>query len=259
MQPQSHWENVYSNKAANALSWYQPHASVSLELIRHVTLNRPASLIDVGGGASTLVDDLLGGCRTWGAESEKRPQRGQFLPDLQAHSPAMGQKDGEKWTAAVDLQPAIPKSDSLLDMEFAEVSVLDISEAALNASRRRLRERAARVRWLQGDITTLALPAAAYDIWHDRAVFHFLTDPDQRAAYVAQVRRAVRPAGHVIVATFAPDGPDHCSGLPVVRYAPEALLAQFGAAFELIEHRREEHLTPSGAIQRFVYCHCVMH
>lgn len=204
MQPQSHWENVYSNKAANALSWYQPHASVSLELIRHVTLNRPASLIDVGGGASTLVDDLL-------------------------------------------------------DMEFAEVSVLDISEAALNASRRRLRERAARVRWLQGDITTLALPAAAYDIWHDRAVFHFLTDPDQRAAYVAQVRRAVRPAGHVIVATFAPDGPDHCSGLPVVRYAPEALLAQFGAAFELIEHRREEHLTPSGAIQRFVYCHCVMH
>lgn len=204
MKPQAHWESVYSSKAANALSWYQPHASVSLELIRHVTLDRPASLIDVGGGASTLVDDLL-------------------------------------------------------ELEFAEVSVLDISEAALNASRRRLRERAARVRWLQGDITTLALPAAAYDIWHDRAVFHFLTDPDQRAAYVAQVRRAVRPAGHVIVATFAPDGPAQCSGLPVVRYAPEALQAQFGGAFELIEHRREEHLTPSGAVQRFVYCHCVMH
>jgi SAM-dependent methyltransferase len=112
---------------------------------------------------------------------------------------------------------------------------------------------------LLGDITDMALPARAFDIWHDRAVFHFLTDPGQREAYVAQVRRAVRPGGHVIVAAFGPDGPLQCSGLPVMRYAPESLHAQFGGAFELVEHSTESHQTPSGAIQQFVYCHCVLH
>ena len=137
--------------------------------------------------------------------------------------------------------------------------IRDRSDAALQAARGRLGERAAPVQWLHGDITTITLAAASFDIWHDRAVFHFLTDPGQRDAYVRQVRRAVRPGGHVIVAAFAPDGPAQCSGLPVVRYAPETLHAEFGDAFELIEHQREEHLTPSGAVQHFVYCHCVMH
>jgi len=204
MESKSHWDKVYSGKAADAMSWYQPHSTVSLGLIRRLAGGMPMRVIDVGGGASTLVDDLL-------------------------------------------------------EMDAGEISVLDISGAALQAARRRLGNRAARVQWLQGDITTIALPAACFDIWHDRAVFHFLTDPGQRDAYVRQVRRAVRPGGHVIVAAFAPDGPAQCSGLPVVRYAPETLHAEFGSAFELIEHLREDHLTPSGAVQHFVYCHCVMH
>jgi hypothetical protein len=105
----------------------------------------------------------------------------------------------------------------------------------------------------------MELPAQAYDVWHDRAVFHFLTEPAQRAAYVAQVRRAVRPGGHVIVAAFGPDGPLQCSGLPVRRYAAGELHAEFGGAFELLEHVSEAHRTPGGAVQQFVYCHCRMH
>jgi ubiquinone/menaquinone biosynthesis C-methylase UbiE len=149
--------------------------------------------------------------------------------------------------------------DDLLDQSFGDVSVLDISGAALDVARRRLGARAQEVQWIAGDITSEPLAAARYDIWHDRAVFHFLTDPNDRAAYVAQVRRAVKPGGHVIVAAFAPDGPLQCSGLPVVRYAPEALHAEFGGTFELLEHLREDHHTPGGAIQHFVYCHCLMH
>ncbi len=206
MESKSHWDKVYTTKAANAVSWYQPHAVLSLALIERVAglSAPPVRLIDVGGGASTLVDDLL-------------------------------------------------------ERKIASVSVLDISGAALDVARRRLGQQAANVQWIEGDITTVALPASNYDIWHDRAVFHFLTDPAARAAYVAQVRRAVRPGGHVIVAAFAPDGPLQCSGLPVVRYAPDALHAEFGGAFELLEHLSEDHHTPAGAVQHFVYCHCVMH
>lgn len=206
MESKSHWDKVYTTKATEAVSWYQPHAVLSLALIERVAglFAPPVRLIDVGGGASTLVDDLL--------------QR-----------------------------------------NIANVSVLDISGAALDVARGRLGARAADVQWIEGDITSVALPAGGYDIWHDRAVFHFLTDLAARAAYVAQVRRAVRPGGHVIVAAFAPDGPLQCSGLPVVRYAPNALHAEFGGAFELLEHLSEDHHTPSGAVQHFVYCHCVMH
>ncbi len=205
MESKSHWEEVYRTKSSDAVSWYQPHATLSLELIRTVATDNSARIVDVGGGASSLVDDLLA----------------QGMTDL---------------------------------------GVLDISGAALAVARRRLGpELASRVRWLEGDITTLALEKASIDIWHDRAVFHFLTDAADRAAYVAQVRHAVRPGGHVIVAAFAPDGPLECSGLPVVRYAPDALHAQFGGAFELLEHTQEDHHTPSRLVQHFVYCHCVMH
>ncbi|MCY7306068.1 MAG: class I SAM-dependent methyltransferase [Rhodoferax sp.] len=204
MEPKSHWEHVYTSKPADAVSWYQPHATLSLGLIQRAAQGRFVQVIDVGGGASTLVDGLL-------------------------------------------------------DHVVGNVSVLDISGAALNVARQRLGPRAQRVSWLEGDVNTVALPAACYDIWHDRAAFHFLTGPDDRAAYVAQVRHAVKPGGHVIVAAFALDGPERCSGLPVVRYAPDVLLAEFGGAFELLEHLREDHYTPSGAVQHFVYCHCVMH
>ncbi len=204
MKTAAHWEHVYASHPPDAVSWYQPHAELSLELIRRIGAGRGTRIIDVGGGASTLVDDLL------------------------LHG-------------------------------LGEVSVLDISAAALGVAQQRLGAEAARVHWIAGDITRAALDPGAYDIWHDRAVFHFLTDPADRAAYVAQVRRAVRPGGHVIVAAFGPDGPQQCSGLPVVRYEPQALHAQFGNAFELVERLTEQHRTPGGAVQPFVYCHCVLH
>lgn len=201
MQVKSHWEHVYETKSVDAVSWFQPHAEQSLRLIRQTGLAPTASIIDVGGGASTLVDDLL--------------------------------NDG-----------------------FRHVTVLDVSGAALAAARARLGERAASVTWLEADITQVALPHNAYDLWHDRAVFHFLTSDRDRQAYVAEVLRAVKPGGYVIVATFAEDGPLQCSGLPVVRYSPSALHAEFGATFSLERHEREEHHTPSGAVQKFIYCYC---
>lgn len=201
MANQLHWDTVYSTRKADAVSWFQPHAQLSLDIIARIGGDRPSSLIDVGGGASTLVDDLL----------------------------AKGWDD---------------------------VTVLDLSRAALEVARERLGERADRARWLAGDVTRTQLPRARFDIWHDRAVFHFLTDPADRAAYVAQVRHAVRPGGHVIVAAFGLDGPSHCSGLPVMRFSEDSLHAEFGGEFELLEHLDEAHRTPSGSIQHFVYCHC---
>lgn len=204
METKSHWEQVYRSKPVEGVSWYQPHALRSLDLIRRVAPDPDARILDVGAGASTLVDDLL-------------------------------------------------------DAGMTRLSVLDISASALRVARERLGARAAAVRWIEGDITTVPLEPGSVDVWHDRAVFHFLTEPADRAAYVRQVRRAVRPGGHVIVAAFGPDGPSECSGLPVVRYAPGELHAQFGGDFELVEHQVEDHRTPSGAIQHFVYCVCVVH
>jgi ubiquinone/menaquinone biosynthesis C-methylase UbiE len=204
METKSHWDRIYRSRPVDSVSWYQPHALRSLELIRRVAGSPDAHILDVGGGASTLADDLL-------------------------------------------------------DAGMKCVSVLDISGSALEAARQRLGARAGAVRWIEGDITSIELEPASVDVWHDRAVFHFLTEPQDRAAYVRQVRRAVRPGGHVIIAAFSPEGPLQCSGLPVVRYSPEELHAQFGNAFELVEHQAEDHRTPSGAIQHFVYCVCVMH
>ena len=198
---QQHWEGVYSSKERDQVSWFQPHAASSLRLIRNCT-DQQAHVIDVGGGASTLVDGLL-------------------------------------------------------DAGYRHVTVLDLAESALAASRARLGERAQTVQWIAADITRASLPAAQYDVWHDRAVFHFLTDPADRARYVAQVLKSVKPGGHVIVATFGPDGPLQCSGLDVMRYAPDALHAEFGAPFRLLGHETEIHQTPAGKEQEFVYCYCV--
>jgi len=202
MDTKHHWEQVYSRTAPDALSWFQMHAAQSMRLIEACGLPRDAALIDIGGGDSMLVDDLL----------------------AQGHG---------------------------------RINVLDLSAAALASARRRLGARAKPVTWIEGDITTVTLPFQAYDLWHDRAVFHFLTDPADRAAYVQQVMKAVKPGGHVIVATFALNGPEQCSGLPVARYAPEQLHGEFGPAFELLEHASEEHKTPWGSVQHFVYCHCL--
>ncbi|WP_312028358.1 class I SAM-dependent methyltransferase [Aquabacterium sp. J223] len=165
MSDKTHWDRVYQNQSAEDVSWFQPHAQQSLDLIGRICNGQSSRVIDVGGGASTLVDDLL-------------------------------------------------------DRRTFQVSVLDLSSAALDVAKRRLGARSRSVQWLVGDITNVALPEQSFDIWHDRAVFHFLTERSQREAYVAQVRRAVRPGGHVIVAAFGPDGPLRCSGLPVVRFAP---------------------------------------
>lgn len=201
MQPKQHWEEVYTTKSTDAVSWFQPHAALSLDLIRATGLDKDAGIIDVGGGASTLVDDLL----------------------------ANGYND---------------------------LTVLDLSAHAMEAARQRLGKDESMVRWIEADITEVDLPAKRYDIWHDRAVFHFLTTPEQREAYVQTVFRSVKPGGHVIVATFAEDGPLECSGLPVMRYRPEELHDQFGEAFTLLKHAKEAHHTPAGKVQQFVYCYC---
>jgi SAM-dependent methyltransferase len=201
MARREHWDHIYRSTAASDVSWYQPTPTVSLELIRRVAPDLDAPIIDVGGGASTLVD-------------------------------------------------------ALLDAGYRDVTVLDLSGAALAVARERLGARAAQVTWLESDVLTAPLPAGGYAVWHDRAVFHFLTDPRDRERYVAKTREAVRPDGHVIVASFAPDGPTRCSGLDVVRYSPETMHAQFGAGFRLLDSVREEHHTPSGATQAFVYCLC---
>lgn len=201
MDPKTHWEGVYQTKQPTEVSWYSPHLAISLDLIAAAAPDRGAALIDVGGGESTLVDDLLAG-------------------------------------------------------GYRDVTVLDLSATALSVAKARLGGDAARVKWICGDVTACAFEADRYDVWHDRAVFHFLTDPAARRAYVAQVARAVKPGGHVIVATFGPQGPTQCSGLDVMRYAPDQLHRQFGASFALEKHVMHEHETPNGRVQQFVYCYC---
>jgi SAM-dependent methyltransferase len=200
MSSRPHWENVYRTKQPDEVSWYRPHLDTSLALIEAAVPDRDACIIDVGGGASTLVDDLL----------------------------ARG---------------------------YRNLSVLDLSSAALDISKARLGEGAQSVDWRCGDVRTAQLPANEYDLWHDRAVFHFLTSAEDRAAYVRQIQRSVKPGAHVIVATFGPEGPTKCSGLDVVRYAPDALCGELGPRFRLVQHRTERHETPAGRIQPFTYGH----
>jgi 2-polyprenyl-3-methyl-5-hydroxy-6-metoxy-1,4-benzoquinol methylase len=202
MSTKHHWEKVYSSKPATGVSWYAPHLARSIELIERATSDRGARIIDVGGGASTLVDDML--------------SRG-----------------------------------------FDSFTVLDLSEEALQVAKGRLGARASEVTWLAGDVTTVELPAAHYDVWHDRAVFHFLTDGEGRRRYVENVMRAVKPGGHVIVATFGPAGPERCSGLDVVRYDAEGLHGEFGPLFQKVDSTREAHTTPWGSEQEFIYCYCL--
>lgn len=201
MTQRDHWERIYQTKPDSEVSWYQPEATVSLDLIRRAAPDVDAPIIDVGGGASTLVDGLL-------------------------------------------------------DAGYRRLTVLDLAASALAVARHRLAERAARITWIESDVLTATLPPNGYRVWHDRAVFHFLTDASERARYVAKVREATSPGGYVIVASFALDGPTHCSGLEVVRYSPDTMHSQFGPGFRLVESAREEHHTPSGSMQAFVYCLC---
>ena len=144
-------------------------------------------------------------------------------------------------------------ADDLLLRGFSDVSVLDVSDAALAQARRRLGANAARVQWIVGDITEVELPAARYALWHDRAVFHFLTGAAERTRYVAAAARALRTGGHALVATFAPDGPERCSDLPVCRYDATMLAAMFAPAFEQVGESRHIHVTPDGRPQPFTH------
>ena len=201
MDVKTHWERIYTTKAPDQVSWYRPHLEKSLALIERAAGGRTAFIIDVGGGESTLVDDLL----------------------------ARG---------------------------YENLSVLDVAQTAIDVTRKRLKKSADRVRWMVGDITTVELDSQAYDVWHDRAVFHFLTSVEQRAAYINKVAHAVRTGGHIIIGAFGPEGPARCSGLDVMRYDAQSLHNEFGRGFRLIDSSKELHETPFGTKQQFLYCYC---
>jgi 2-polyprenyl-3-methyl-5-hydroxy-6-metoxy-1,4-benzoquinol methylase len=143
--------------------------------------------------------------------------------------------------------------EDLLDRGLNQLTVLDISDKAIHETQTRLRERSSSVHWVVSDILTTSFPPHSFDIWHDRVVFHFLTQSEERSKYVEQLKHALKPSGYVIIATFGPEGPLKCSGLPVCRYDVSALMAEFGTSFELKEHVMEWHETPTAASQQFLY------
>lgn len=194
----SHWENVYSTKESTEVSWFQQRPEYSLELIKATRVDTSAHIIDIGGGASTLVDFLL-------------------------------------------------------DAGYQDLAVLDISHGAIKQAKSRLGDIANKVTWIEEDITSFS-SARSFQVWHDRAVFHFLTDAKDRRNYVRTLTGALMPGAHVIIATFNLDGPEKCSGLEVVRYSAETLSAVLGNAFQLVESSAEEHATPDGYKQSFIYC-----
>jgi SAM-dependent methyltransferase len=198
MSRQAHWQEMYRDKSEQQTSWFRPHLDASLRWIDSLELPPDAPLIDVGGGRSTLVDDLL-------------------------------------------------------DRSFTDVTVLDLSDAALAQSRLRLGDQAASVHWLAGEITEVELPTAHYVLWHDRAVFHFLVEHDTQQRYVISAARSMRDGGYMVLATFAEDGPERCSGLPVARYGADLLAARFAPHFECVEAGREVHRTPFDTEQPFTY------
>ena len=198
MEAKSHWETIYQQKRPTDVSWYALHLHVSLELLARAGLSRDSRVIDVGGGASTLVDDLL-------------------------------------------------------DQGIKRLTVLDISGRAITASKVRLGDRAQGVNWIEADITEAPLPSHAYDLWHDRALFHFLTTINQRRRYLKTMRDALTPSGQVILATFGLQGPPRCSGLEIARYSPDTLQREL-PEFKLVEALEDAHQTPFHTVQQFIYC-----
>lgn len=201
MNVEAHWEKVYREKAPDTVSWYRPHLETSLALIKRVAPPPDASIIDVGGGESTLVDDLLA-------------------------------------------------------CHYRKITVLDVSQTAIDVTKTRLGPSAQHVEWLTADISRAEISPNAYDVWHDRAVFHFLTNPRERTDYIRQVVRTVKTGGYVLVSTFGQQGPSKCSGLEVVRYDAESLHGEFGGRFRLLDSLTELHETPFGTTQQFLYCLC---
>lgn len=195
----AHWEQVYASRDPQEVSWYQQHARPSLNMLREANIPASAAVVDVGGGASVLVDDLL-------------------------------------------------------DEGFSSLSVLDLSASALAVARSRLGEAGSSVRWIEADVLEYDFAEQAFEVWHDRAVFHFLLNRADRQRYVMQMQHALKPGGIAMLATFAEDGPERCSGLPTMRYSVASLQRELGASFALLHSRRERHLTPAGREQQFLYC-----
>lgn len=196
---QEHWETIHTQKDPTRVSWYQPHLERSLEMIGRFAPSVGTRIIDIGGGASTLVDDLL-------------------------------------------------------SKGYQAICVLDISEKALERIQARLGERAATIEWRVGDITTIQLPEHQYDLWHDRAVFHFLVDSQDRQKYVSQLRSSLKSGSIALLSTFSLNGPEKCSGLPVRRYDAASLQTELGDEFELVNSGTELHHTPFDTQQEFIYC-----
>ena len=190
-----HWESVYSSRRVTETSWHQKDPRFSLALIENAGVGTEAALIDVGGGASLLVDYLL-------------------------------------------------------ESGYRDLTVLDISAAALEQAQQRLGQAANQVNWIESDITEFR-PQKHYELWHDRAVFHFLTDGQDRDSYLRAMNTALKDCGQAIIAAFALDGPKKCSGLDVVRYDRESLQSELGERFECLEEDRDEHVTPAGGRQMF--------
>ena len=197
METKQHWDEVYAHKMEDAVSWFLPRFETSLALIAAAGIRKDHAIVDVGGGASRLVDNLV-------------------------------------------------------DEGYTDLTVLDVASAALEKSRMRLGSQAERVHWLATDITRWQ-PERRYRLWHDRAAFHFLMEAADRSAYRRALESGLAPGGTLILASFALDGPDRCSGLPVQRYSPETLAAELGPTFKLVDRRGEEHITPAGKLQRFQY------
>jgi SAM-dependent methyltransferase len=193
----AHWEEVYTKKSSREVSWFQPSPEVSLKLIENCGGDPESHIIDVGGGASCLVDNLV-----------------------------------EKTTS--------------------RVSVLDISGKSLSVAKERLGEKSGKVKWLVKDVTKFKSPNK-FKLWHDRAVFHFLTDKSDRARYVENLKASLDVGGCAVLATFAIGGPEKCSGLPIVQYDSKKICNELGREFRLVEELEELHETPSGSIQKFIY------
>lgn len=198
MNPDDHWNSVYASKRANEVSWFQPHPEPSFSLIKDAVPDRDAPILDAGGGASTLVDELLGA-------------------------------------------------------GFRNLTIVDISAAALDQSRERLGAAADQVTWLVADLLTASIPERQVALWHDRAVFHFLIDPADQTRYIEQVSSSLLPDGLLLLGTFSADGPLRCSSLPVARYSIERMDERLGASFQRIRTVQDNHRTPGGSIQPFTY------
>ena len=199
MNQKDHWQQVYSTRQTESLGWYKPHLATSISWIKALNLDVEDPVIDIGGGASTLVDDLL-------------------------------------------------------ELGHRSITVLDISDNATSTARRRLAKKAELVTWLEGDITSIDLPTNYYALWHDRAVFHFLTEQEQQQKYRHNLLTSLKPGGYLVIGTFAPEAPAICSGLPVQRYSQEQLVKVLGEEFELMRHQKELHITPGGVEQMYIYC-----